>query len=491
MSAPIDGSDDARDALAALLEGSLTPAKQAALEARIQNDPDVCAEWAALLRQDVLLGEVFTEDQFMNASARKTAASTPIQASSKRIGKVYWVAASAACVMLAWAGWVASRAIPTPVDTAVLALLTGDAQVVRGGDILAGHEGMTLHAGDYVQLIGKGARSEVRFTDGSRISAEQGTRWTWVEKERRKREIALESGALSALIEKQNDGTAYVFTSEEARVTVVGTRFRFSTLNLTSTLELFEGAVKFQRRSDQQEISVTAGQRVIAGSDSKQVLAATPLNPPAPSIQPQTKHKALLVTAEPLPFYSHDVAVQRALQKLGFDVELTTFDRVTTVVADAHNLVIVPSHKCKHDKVLRDVRAPVIAWHNEWHRDLGLMSYDAALDHGLKLRSVTWVAALPDEFKELPRTTQQVFDLNVYSSLPDSSGAVPVLKLGDAVARSPLVLFTKGPSETAGPRAAFSIDIREGAGNGSRVETSEELFAATVRWCLSQREATK
>lgn len=491
MSALIDGSDDARDALAALLEGSLSPAEQAALEVRIQNDPAVCAEWASLLRQDVLLGEVFTEDQFMNASSRKTAASIPIQASSKRIGKVHWLVASAACVLLAWAGWMVSREIQTPVDTAVLALLTGDAQIVRGGDIMAGHEGMTLQAGDYVQLIGKGARSEVRFTDGSRISAEQGTRWTWVVKERGKREIVLESGALSALIEKQNNRAVYVFISEEARVTVIGTRFRFSTLNLASTLELFEGAVKFQRRSDQQEISVAAGQRVIAGSNSKQVLAATPLNPPAPSIQPQTKHKALLVTAEPLPFYAHDVAVQRALQNLGFDVELTTFDRVTTVAADAHDLVVVPSHKCKHDKVLRDVRAPVIAWHNEWHRDLGLMSYDATLDHGLKLRSVTWVEALPDQFKEMTRTTQLAFELNIYSSLPEVRGVAPVLKLTENAVRNPLALFTKGPTEAAGPRVAFSIDIREGSGNGARVETGEELFAATVRWCLSQREAKK
>lgn len=488
---PID--PETRQALASLLEESLPAAEQQALEKRIQEEPAVCNEFTALLRQDVLIGELAAESRYLRTPAihaPDAVRQTPFNSRAR------WILISAACAALALISWVVLRGTPAsvPTDSAVLALLTGEVQVIRQGEKLAATEGMSLYPGDALHVTGKDARSEVRFADGSRISAEEGTRWIWAPPLRggvNERVIALEQGSLSALIEKQAGGNKYIFTTLQARVTVIGTRFRFSNADSTSTLELFEGAVRFQRRSDQQEISVAAGQRVAANADITTTLAATPLNPPAPDVKPQKVRKALLVTAEPLPFYAHDVAVQRALQKLGFEVDLTTFDQVTASDAESKDLIVVPSHKCKNDKVLRDVRVPVIAWHNIWHQDLGLMSYDATPDHALKLRSVVWASELPDAFKELIRTTRPMFGLSVYSSVPDVRASTPVLKLNDVPARSPLMLLAKGPSDSAGPRAVFAIDIREGAGNGARVETSEELLLATVRWCLAQREATK
>jgi len=477
---PID--PETQVALAFLLEDSLPLEEQTALEKRIRNEPVVCAAFAALLRQDVLLGELSAESRYLH---------TPVALVAKPqayIGKKAWLLASAACIALVLIGWIALRDTSLPTETAVLSLLTGAAQIERNGVVLPAREGMELLPLDGVRVSGVG-RTEVRFADGSRISAEKGAHWTWTSAKEGRREILLESGALSALIEKQKPGQSYILNTAQARVTVIGTCFRLSIENLVSHLELYEGAVKFLRKVDAKEISVTAGQRASASADTTQFVT----RPIAPTggTPAQFVRKALLVTAEPLPFYAHDVAIVRALKNLGFEVEVKLFDAVTPRDADGMDVALVSSHKCLGSKVLREVRVPVIAWHNIWHQDLGLMQYDAAVDHQLKLRTANWVQNPPDRFADLKRSTQIQFGLNVYSSLPDTKNSIPVLRVSDARDRSPLVLFPKETSDFAGPRVAFSIDVREGGGNGARVEISEELFAATVHWCLSQKEATK
>jgi hypothetical protein len=76
--------------------------------------------------------------------------------------------------------------------------------------------------------------------------------------------ITLDRGTLQAEVAKQPDGSPMTLMTPQAKVTVIGTRFRLDTDQERARLEVREGLVELEKRDESESVRVKAGQFVEA-----------------------------------------------------------------------------------------------------------------------------------------------------------------------------------------------------------------------------------
>lgn len=277
----------------AVLNGQVDDAQFAELERRLQNDAaardtyatymnlhcelnarfavegDIVGLEAELERElRGLAGEVHTRTQRTNEV--NDIRSSPM---SRAGAKLWFLAAGIliAAVLLMAVG-ISLRLQPdtngVPREpVAELQSLTGEVWLVEANKpAVKASSGRQFAAGDAVQ-VGAEAAAEVVLTDGSRImlSADSLLRFA---ADKSQKQIHLVRGSADVDAAPQSPDRPLVITTAQARLTVLGTRFRLYAAEDDSQLELEEGKVWFERQSDGQAVEVAAGEYAVARSET-------------------------------------------------------------------------------------------------------------------------------------------------------------------------------------------------------------------------------
>jgi WD40 repeat protein len=129
--------------------------------------------------------------------------------------------------------------------------------------------GQQFFAGDKVQVGGEG-EAEVLLADGSRLilGADSVLQFPSAESGSQKR-VHLERGAADVEAARQLPHDPLILSTEQARLVVLGTRFRLYAGDGNSRVELEEGKVQFERNSDRESVEVTAGQYAVAVAEKE------------------------------------------------------------------------------------------------------------------------------------------------------------------------------------------------------------------------------
>jgi ferric-dicitrate binding protein FerR (iron transport regulator) len=121
--------------------------------------------------------------------------------------------------------------------------------------------------------------AEVSFKDGTRmdLAATSAVRLGGVDQGGAR--VTLESGSLSAEVTKQPQGSHFQVKTQEALLTVLGTKFTATKYPWGTRVEVTEGRVRTRREADGKEVEVGAGSRVDVGPGA---MALQPIRPPFP-----------------------------------------------------------------------------------------------------------------------------------------------------------------------------------------------------------------
>lgn len=179
----------------------------------------------------------------------------------------------AASVLLVLSGMVAGLAwmrSPIGVTIAMLDDRTSQAQrreVPSGGLITCGND----------------QRAQMDFTDGSQVELGSGGTMQLTRLDRRGARLDLEEGPLKAVIAKQQPKAHFVVKTQDAVLTVLGTRFTATRLPWGTRVAVTEGLVKARRAKDGAEIEVPAGMWAEVRNSPRIALSLRPLLPPLPT----------------------------------------------------------------------------------------------------------------------------------------------------------------------------------------------------------------
>lgn len=255
------------------LDGDLPKAERS----RVAQDPDLARRFIAelrfqaqvggLLRQDGrdLLGHV--EDALALGSSTGLADRVLARLRPRR-QQIHW-----------WR-WIAGSALAAGLAAAVMINLgnsTGVTAAVADG-VNAPSERVDLKFGALLTL-GVNQEAQVAFTDGTRmdLGATSAVRLSGID--RAGARISLENGSLSAEVSKQPKGSHFQVATQDALLTVIGTKFTATRMPWGTRVEVTEGRVRTRRQTDGQEVEVDAGSRIDVGPGS---FALQPIRPPAP-----------------------------------------------------------------------------------------------------------------------------------------------------------------------------------------------------------------
>jgi hypothetical protein len=280
-----------------LLEDRLAESEQAELAARLRTSAATRRAYWELVEQDVLLQEVVREsagrDLAQMASNEPSIDPSPGVFALARPSASGWSAGLwlAACGMLLavgislggyffWATSMPREAAPSGESIAALHSLAGDVwRLDARQQAIKAASGQQFFIGDTLH-VGEMGRAEVLLTDGSRLllGAESAFRFPAASHENERR-LHLERGAVEVEAARQQPGHRMVVSTDEARLVVLGTRFRLYAGSGNSRVELEEGAIRFERQSGGESVEVVAGQYAVAqvGAEASQPLIAQPL----------------------------------------------------------------------------------------------------------------------------------------------------------------------------------------------------------------------
>lgn len=255
---------------------------------------------ARMAANDLSVGEPFVEPGPAPAPSRGRWAASR--------GAVRGLAAAAvlvAVVMLAGpffgsAWWLrdGSRSVEPVASFRSLAgevwLTNGRRQVVRA----TAAQGVL--AGDRVH-VGEAGGAELLLADGSRVCLGARSVLSFDGAEGAAKSLRLECGSADVEAARQPPESPLVFHTNQARLTVLGTRFRLYAGQGDSRVELEEGKVQFERRSDGRSVEVGAGQYAVA-VDHK-----GPSQPPeARALSADWRLRHTLLGAGSLAAFAHD-----------------------------------------------------------------------------------------------------------------------------------------------------------------------------------------
>jgi uncharacterized membrane protein len=128
--------------------------------------------------------------------------------------------------------------------------------------------------------LGINQEAQVDFTDGTRIDLGSGGAVRLAGSDGGGARLALESGHISAAVTKQAAGAHFQVATDEATLTVLGTRFTVTRLPWGTRVEVTEGLVRTRRAADGREVEVGAGGRVDVGPGA---MALRPIRPRPPA----------------------------------------------------------------------------------------------------------------------------------------------------------------------------------------------------------------
>lgn len=132
--------------------------------------------------------------------------------------------------------------------------------------------GQPFYTGDAVR-VGEESAAEVVLADGSRLVLGANTVLQFpaadIAGERR---VHLERGSADVEAARQSPSDPLILSTGQARLMVLGTRFRLYAGTGDSRVELEEGKVQFKRQSDGEAVEVVAGQYAIAVASDEPAL---------------------------------------------------------------------------------------------------------------------------------------------------------------------------------------------------------------------------
>lgn len=164
---------------------------------------------------------------------------------------------------------VRSAAVPSVerITLASLRSLSGDVwSVPHDASSAKARSGAEFATGDAIE-VGAEGNAEVLLRDGSRIMLGAESLLRFESSDATPVRLHLERGGADVDATPQAPEHPLIFTTEQARLTVLGTRFRLYAGGEDSRVELEEGSVRFERQSDGQSVEVEAGQSAVASGE--------------------------------------------------------------------------------------------------------------------------------------------------------------------------------------------------------------------------------
>ena len=163
---------------------------------------------------------------------------------------------------------------PTAAALARIELPAGRAFVLAEGARSPAAEGQALASGTGVETTGAEDRAAVLFPDGTRVRLGGSTRLSSISEGAPGRTLELALGELEADVTPQPAGRAFVVSTPQATVRVLGTRFTLRVEAARTRLDVEEGRVRISRPSSPFSVVVAAGQFAVA--EASRELAARP-----------------------------------------------------------------------------------------------------------------------------------------------------------------------------------------------------------------------
>jgi ferric-dicitrate binding protein FerR (iron transport regulator) len=116
--------------------------------------------------------------------------------------------------------------------------------------------------------VGEESAAEVMLADGTRIALSADSVLHFQRFNATTQTLQRERGSADVEAAPQSPDRPLVIITEQARLTVLGTKFRLYAGHGDSRVELEEGKVQFERQSDGQSVEVAAGQFAVAADDT-------------------------------------------------------------------------------------------------------------------------------------------------------------------------------------------------------------------------------
>ena len=491
--------------IAAHISGDLNDEQRQKLNLALRADGAAREQFLAALRQEILLGEVLRE-QIERQELRATpAAGAALPAAAKTNAAALgdrpaekparswrpwrnWRAAATFAALLALATTLFVTHRPNePLPAVALVVSAGaGASIQHEGKTTPVVAGSGLFARDRMETTAAGTVS-LRYADGTAMTLKENSAAVFDYPKHGGKMIALERGALTADVVKQPTNQPMTLSTSDATATVLGTRFTLAAELGQSTLAVDEGHVRLLRKADQKTVEVSTGNIAVVSANVSEieVRSLAPTTPPvnAPLIPANDKRpKVLLVTAERIPYFAHDAELKAILQEMNFNVVEKLFGDVTAADAADKVLLVIPSHRCRGNRVFAEVAVPIICWHAVWYEDLGMS--DPATAKSDALKPVTL------KFNEHPLVAGVAFPngpsakLNVYATGEPAPRAEIIASVLDQPKKAAIFGYEKESPmygfTARARRLAFSVDVRNSA--DAPAELSKKLFIAAVKW---------
>lgn len=154
----------------------------------------------------------------------------------------------------------------TQVEVAALESVQGEVTIERGGERRPARPQDRLISEDVLQVAGLDSRATLKYADGTTVAFE-GDTLSRIQGATGGKRFILERGALRAQVAKQPAGLPMVVATPHGEATVVGTTLRIlvgTDPKEGTRLEVEEGKVRLQRKSDGRSIDVPAGFYAVA-----------------------------------------------------------------------------------------------------------------------------------------------------------------------------------------------------------------------------------
>lgn len=282
-----------------LLEDRLSESERGELAERLRESPAARAVYWEAIQQDAILQDLVRESAgrelaemafagradaqgggpIDRAEIRRPTEDASMEGTRRRRTAGTAIVLAVVLAAAAGTGWTIFRRSPAdepPGDgsvemretAAALQALSGDVRrIAADGRATQAESGQRFAPGEALE-VGEEGSAEVALADGSRIALSADAVLRFGPPDEPAQVLHLERGGAEVEAERRGPDRPLVFTTVQARLTVLGTRFRLYAGGVDSRIELEEGKVRFERLSDGRSVEVAAGQYAVAETDA-------------------------------------------------------------------------------------------------------------------------------------------------------------------------------------------------------------------------------
>ena len=301
----------------ALLDKRLSASDQDELATRLRSSAEARRLYWELVEQDSLLQDVVCESagrDLARMAANDLSVGQPLGQAAIPTSKAAWslglwlpaCGILLACVFFLVGNFLQKlsslrESATMGEPTATLSSLAGEVWLTdsRQKSVKA-TSAQAFYSGDRVR-VGEVSAAEVMLAEGTRIALSADSVLHFQRFDATTQILQLERGSADVEAAPQSPDRPLVIITEQARLTVLGTKFRLYAGHGDSRVELEEGKVQFERQSDGQSVEVAAGQFAVA-ADALQL--ALPLA--AQSLSRDWQLRQTLLHAGSRVAFSHD-----------------------------------------------------------------------------------------------------------------------------------------------------------------------------------------